>query len=490
MKTIKHIFTLTMSVAYSFGVFATDYYVRTNGNDNNNGRSNTANGAWKSIANKVGSLNPGDVLWIADGTYFENEIKITNKTGSDANRVVIRAINSKLAKISSTSAWSAININNCTGVTIQDIEVSFPAGSTSKQYCILADESNFISVKNTSCYNAGCSGIQLNTSDNLLIEGNYVYGCATRSEYNGSGISVGFLKEKSNSGAPFAVIIRNNISQGNSCDLPFTPGGYNTPTDGNGIICDFWQENGYTKAGLIENNLCYNNGGKGVHVFGSNNVTVRNNTAWHNGRILKKYGGNHAELSAMDANNCTFANNIGVELGDANTLAGFNNGSNNVFNHNMFIGDITKCNGIGNINKTTDTYPKFVSPNTNGELADFHLQSTSPAINAGVNNNTSATDLDWISRPQGGIVDMGCYEYEGTITSVNIESEVENLEISVFPNPFTSSIHISQYQSWILYNAIGERLENGNSDLIDGSNLMSGMYLLKLSDGSVHELLK
>ena len=35
---------------------------------------------------------------------------------------------------------------------------------------------------------------------------------------------------------------------------------------------------------LVENNLVYGNGGKGIQVFLSDNVTIRNNTAYFNNR--------------------------------------------------------------------------------------------------------------------------------------------------------------------------------------------------------------
>lgn len=58
--------------------------------------------------------------------------------------------------------------------------------------------------------------------------------------------------------------------------------------------------------------------------------------------------------------------------------------------------------------------PLFVS-RANG---DFHLLSNSPCINKGTNMDwmIGATDLDGNSRVQGGIVDMGAYEYPGAVT--------------------------------------------------------------------------
>jgi hypothetical protein len=51
--------------------------------------------------------------------------------------------------------------------------------------------------------------------------------------------------------------------------------------------------------------------------------------------------------------------------------------------------------------------PKFVSVST----PDFHLQSTSPAINIGTTLTQVTADFDGIARPQGPAYDMGAYEW-------------------------------------------------------------------------------
>lgn len=484
--------------AVNFSAFTKEYYVRTDGKDSNPGTSNTTTGAWKSIDSKVAILKPGDTLWIADGIYYEDEIKLANKTGSDSNRIVIRAINAKAAKICSQSAWSALTIKNCTGIIIQNIEIYFDKGSKNKEYCLLAEESNFVSIKNNTCSNAGCSGIQLNTSDNLLVEDNYVHDCASRNEYNGSGISVGFLKAKSNSGTPFAVIIRNNICHGNYCDIPFSPGGSKIPTDGNGIILDLWTLNGYTKAGLVENNLCFNNGGKGIHVLNTHQITVRNNTCWHNGYILKKYKNNTPELSSCDSNNGTWVNNIGVKLQDANIVAAFTwNGKNVVWTNNMFVGEALDCKGTGNIQNRTDTFPQFVNPNTDGSVADFRLKSTSPAINAGIISNTPADDLDGFVRPQGAAIDLGCYE-NAELTGINLISKpgTESDKIFVYPNPVTDLLNIgfastlNKKTQLAIYDSAGTMvyqtaLLSNNFEIQTKGLLKSGIYIAAINEGSV-----
>ncbi|NJK87032.1 MAG: DUF1565 domain-containing protein [Bacteroidales bacterium] len=95
------------------------------------------------------------------------------------------------------------------------------------------------------------------------------------------------------------------------------------PTDGNGIILDdfhcsqSWdigQTGGvnYPHASLIENNLCYNNGGRGIHIFNSDNATIRNNTCYYNNYILDQYGHYSADLQVEGAG-CSLYNNIAIQ---------------------------------------------------------------------------------------------------------------------------------------------------------------------------------
>jgi hypothetical protein len=64
------------------------------------------------------------------------------------------------------------------------------------------------------------------------------------------------------------------------CRIPFTPGGLDCVTDGNAISLDLVRETyGYTKPILLAANLLTGCGGRGVHVYGTVNVTARANTA-------------------------------------------------------------------------------------------------------------------------------------------------------------------------------------------------------------------
>jgi hypothetical protein len=62
---------------------------------------------------------------------------------------------------------------------------------------------------------------------------------------------------------------------------------------------------------------------------------------------------------------------------------------------------------LGNGNMCKD--PLFVAPAW-GKEGNYHLQSGSPAIDAGTSQSAPSTDLEGKARPQGAGYDVGCYE--------------------------------------------------------------------------------
>ncbi len=80
-------------------------------------------------------------------------------------------------------------------------------------------------------------------------------------------------------------------------------------------------------------------------------------------------------------------------------------------------------NGITDNGNNLDADPLFVlpvsgsTPNTSGDL---HLNSASPAIDAGTNTNCLNADLDGITRPQNGTCDMGAYEADTSFAATGL----------------------------------------------------------------------
>ncbi len=192
-----------------------------------------------------------------------------------------------------------------------------------------------------------------------------------------------------------------------------------------GILDGFIISNGHT---IKIGNWYYDIRGGGVSLCGGNgilkNCIISGNSALYGGGIYYGtiYNSIICDNSANNGggtfdtivNNCTISKNSAVNDGGGTYDSTVNNSiiyynfATNYFNrykgsYNYCCATPDSTNGTGNIS----TEPQFIS------TSDFHLQETSPCIDAGTNMNWmwTATDLDGNPRIIGGIVDMGAYEF-------------------------------------------------------------------------------
>jgi parallel beta-helix repeat protein len=229
---------------------------------------------------------------------------------------------------------------------------------------------------------------------------------------------------------PFHNVISFNVSHNNGltqCGTASNP----YDTDGNGIIIDTFKNETskviYPYQTLVAFNIAYNNGGGGVHIFRSSNITVANNTTFNNQIDPFNNGTGRPQIDINNGDNNVFVNNIayGVQatslsdprcegtnpctiqlyifafLGGDGGLGGLTlSDLNNTWNNNVsFIP--RSSNGSENAWFNTDaanmtytctankcsTDPKFVAPSSTTTLAtsvndpgNFALQAGSPAI--------------------------------------------------------------------------------------------------------------
>jgi hypothetical protein len=181
----------------------------------------------------------------------------------------------------------------------------------------------------------------------------------------------------------------------------------------------------------------------GIYPSGANDVIV-NNLAYHNSGTGIRF--NHNATGATIANNLSFANvEHGIFITGGDTTAdgfvidnnitrdngdfGINirsdaNGSHNQYRDNLFYNNTKGRYGL-------DSSSEFTPPNTSGTLGtdpklvnyqpdgtgDYHPTATSPCVDAGTSTGAPSTDYDGVSRPQGGTVDIGPYEYTTGTTS-------------------------------------------------------------------------
>lgn len=509
MKNFKHFLFILMCLS-SIQLMATNYYVSPGGNDSNNGTSLSTAFATLQKAHDV-SL-PGDVINVADGNYSQG-VSIS-RSGNSSNWITYRSINKWGAKFTYANGY-LFEIGatvNYVGYIIID---GFDLKATS-EYGVGVKSDNgahHITVRNCWIHDCGESGIQLNDGDYRVIENNITNNNAGLMYYAGSGISI-YGSKKFDDLPGFHNIIRGNISHSNL-------NGPNTAnTDGNGIIVDdlinsqqqhpFPPDLAYSgMETLVENNLCYDNGGAGIQTYVSRNITVRNNTLYNN-QLRRSAETWRNNLSASYVQNVVFANNISVVSSSLRADGGSSDFS--YFSYNRAIGVMGDCSNVTihncisyDLNNTssssfiTDCGATFVGINNNkaatnplfvnANLNDFTLQSTSPAIDAGTSTFGLPTlDLDENTRIQGSAVDMGCYEYSGstisvtgvtlspTSASINVNG-TQQLSASISPSNATN-----QNVSWSSSNASIATVNS--SGLVTGVSAGSATITVTTQDGN------
>lgn len=85
------ILTIFLVLFLATGTNAATYYVRTNGDNNNNGLSNSASGAWRTIDYAASNVSSGDVVRVQAGTYSETATMDFSGVGVDTDTITFVA---------------------------------------------------------------------------------------------------------------------------------------------------------------------------------------------------------------------------------------------------------------------------------------------------------------------------------------------------------------------------------------------------------------
>jgi serralysin len=222
-------------------------------------------------------------------------------------------------------------------------------------------------------------------------------------------------------------------------DLPGNP--EPAHSDGNGIIVDDLTNSQsrhpagiYPFRTLIEGNVCYRNGGRGVHVFLSNHVVVLNNTSYRNNRDHLNPGTWRGELSNVGSSHNVWANNIGVaDLVTNKGNSAINEGSTSrlICKDVVWLNNLTFDGRPGSaslrVDRPNPTLTGKQSRNLLGidpiflgvevrAASDLQLRSDSPAIDAGTSAfGVSERDFRGQPRMVGKAVDIGAFESETVV---------------------------------------------------------------------------
>jgi parallel beta-helix repeat protein len=386
------------------------YYVDiSKGNDSNSGLSEKL--PFKTIGKANQQINAGDIIYVKNGVYPEN---ITVKqSGTAKSPISFQAFPGHKPFIRGTQDGTfKIEGNH---IKISGFEITSTADGSGIH---VGSGNHHTQILRNEIHDAGCGGVSGQETDYLQVESNIIYRNSFRSPFLCSGISI-YQAVQSDSRPGFHNIIRGNTSFANENKRSKADG---TVTDGNGIIIDdFRHTQGqkqllqYTASTLVENNVVFDNGGRGIHIFQSDNVVVRNNTAFKNLKSSNLHGTTNGELSALFSSNIHFYNNIAYAANSSKKTLVNDYSSDNIWDYNLsyngaiFFGSGKSRGTLGKHN-LINVSPLFINPSTSPSKANFRLQAKSPAINAGTSVNAAPIDLTGKTRPAGSKHDIGAYE--------------------------------------------------------------------------------
>jgi hypothetical protein len=442
------IFTSSMLISESKEAKAgseTYYVSSTSGNDSNNG---SINSPWKTIQKAANTVTAGNTVIVRGGTYkekvnmktsgtasayitfknYDGETPIIDGTGQstsnddsknsliymqDKNYIKIIGFDisnfvttteSVPAGIRVTGSSKNIEIRNC---KVHGIKTTYSGSNENRNAHAIAvyGTNGTSSLDGLIIDNCEVYDCRLGQSESVVLNGNVTNFQVTNNKvHDNDNIGIDFIGYEGT--APQNDYARNGVCSGNQvwnissetnqtysdkcADAIYVDGGASIIIEKNkvwssdiGIETASEHKNKATDNIIVRNNLIYNCGLYGISIGGSGdtngkatNIKVYNNTAYNN------------DVNMNIQNYCQYNSNII---------------KNNIFyKGSAYEGD--KTNMIISNNITTD--PKFVNPGV-----DFHLQTGSSAINAGVNDgNIGTTDLDGNPRVNASTPDCGCYE--------------------------------------------------------------------------------
>ncbi len=510
---------ITIITLVTLNVFAqTSYYVNgQSGNDNASGTS--LNEAWRTIQHAADMMKAGETVFITSGIYNEHVIpqasgnanQYITYTAYPGDTVIIDGSNftgeGQYLYYSDRGIFDIKDKKyiNVIGLTIRN---SGNGGGIMCRY-----GSSYINIENNHIYNCGATGIGAGYSryehplaTNIIAKGNVLEHCSLYSRESLSFRSVVDFEISNNivrdtpkegidakSGCTNGIICNNYVSNAGAVGIYIDAGYpdalytsshniyvYNNVCDscvssiavaseegclgkdiwiynnilsnafnGNGIIVADFGIGGRVQDIHIVNNTIYNSFHRGIYVnhFKAGDIYIRNNICSQN-RLAQ----------------------IGIKLPQGDTLV-----IDSVYIENNLIDGVNIENGIA---------PVFGNPGfVNANAGDFHLLTTSPAIDKGTAVDAPKVDFDSVSRPIGHGYDIGAYEYPSTLSVIHLS---EKDDIFCYPNPAKDVLFVEgdAVLSICILNSRGQLMQqmmaNNKITKINLNHLSKGVYFVKI----------
>jgi parallel beta-helix repeat protein len=299
-------------------------HVEVNGSSSGNGSKAAP---FETIQQALKVVEPGDTILVGAGEYVDPEGISVKKSGTPDAWIKIKAAPGARPKLVSSN-WSGIALAfGISYVEIDGFELSWVRHPSLPQThgtgIAPMYATHHIRILNNIIYGFGTAGVGALDTDYIYVEGNVLFNNAKTSPYGGSCISL-CRAFHADDKPGYRNVVRRNVCFDNELlqSTAVTSGGNgHALTDGNGIIIDVFnrsranplKKHSEDKGGplapyygrtLVENNLLYDNGGRGIHVFRSSNVDVVNNTAAYMNQ--KSADINAGEYTAIESSNVVF----------------------------------------------------------------------------------------------------------------------------------------------------------------------------------------
>ncbi|MDB5039194.1 MAG: hypothetical protein JWQ35_2722, partial [Bacteriovoracaceae bacterium] len=349
-------------------VSAQTYYVSTSGSDLNTG---TSSSPFRTITKAYNLATPGTTILVAPGTYTDYQSAgwglHLNRSGTASAPIVLKSQIRGKAIIDGEMRFDRIRAIYLDGSynIIDGFQIT--RGARSGIDVVDAASNNQI-IRNEIHHNGNYDWISTNGQDGI------------------------YSSESTSNNIYLQNYIHDNGRPSTNSNYPLDHGLY---------LCGDNE--------LVANNIVVKNAGNGLQIAGY--TTVSNMRVYNN---VFASNGTNGIILWMALNGVQIKNNIffqNVKLAISSYDA---HGSGIAIDRNISFG-----NGLGNYDLArggsdfiyTATPPVISDPLFINNASDFHLQSASPAINAGIALTEVTTDLEGVSKPQGAGYDIGAYEF-------------------------------------------------------------------------------
>lgn len=527
-------------------VFGATIYIDPSytGSTQNGSMSNPYN-SWSKF-----SINSGNTYLQKAGTTYTCSSTI-NISGKSSVTLGAYGTGNKPKIVTTGSGTHIINISGSSGVTVKDLEITSTgtwvtgviiqgsgAGNNQVKNCLIrhtewgvrvVTTSGGNKILNSTIHDIKDDGIYVKDASSIEIgfctiyDVNKKYLENTNQSYSaGDGIQMASTNnlvfnihdniiDHSSMGNKFCIIAWGNNYSGTierntiiGAGNMNTSGIYLSPTTKTVIVRYNMIKNGeygiysYAKTDAYYNVFMSNK--TGVHTMQSYSLTSRNNVFYNN----TTYG-----VSSATSTSLNLKNNIFYISGSAKAIkySGSITSNNNVFNTQQsgFINSYSSMtawrNATNNDRNSVVGNPNFVNPSNQ----DFHLQSSSIAINKGINVSL-VKDYFGGTVPMAGAPDAGIHEYNSSksgeliVEGDSINPMMEG-EMTVYPNPsvdgrFAIKLGKMYEKTEIeVFDITGRIVKRATATMtaeptLDMSQTPNGAYLIRIDTGGEKKVLK